>query len=100
MHFGLLDKPDSIAGRSLPFVFDSITLDGAVDFDTSKGDDARQVRSVYPLYGGIQDYPCRDQRSRGPNTGLEARCWFAFRTSDISGVGHQRKSAELNAASA
>ena len=63
LHFGLLDKPDSIAGRSLPFVFDSFTLDGAVDFDTSKGDrlvirpDARQVRSAYPLYGGIQDYP-------------------------------------------
>ena len=28
LHFGLLDKPDSIAGRSLPFVFDSFTLDG------------------------------------------------------------------------
>jgi hypothetical protein len=63
LHFGLLDKPDSIAGRSLPFFFDNITLDGAVDFDTLKGDrlvirpDARQVRSAYPLYGGIQDYP-------------------------------------------
>src|SRR5215471_13834811 len=63
LHLGLLDKPDYIAGRSLPFVFDSFTLDGAVDFDTSKGDrlvirrDARQVRSAYPLYGGIQDYP-------------------------------------------
>ena len=63
LHFGLLNKPDPIAGRSLPFVFDSFTLDGAVDFDTSKGDrlairpDARQVRSAYPLYGGIQDYP-------------------------------------------
>jgi hypothetical protein len=63
LHFGLLDKPDPIAGRSLPFVFDSFTLDGAVDFDTSKGDrlvirpDARQVRSAYPLYGGIQNYP-------------------------------------------
>jgi hypothetical protein len=62
LHFGLLDKPDSIAGRSLPFVFDSFTLDGAVDFDISKGDrlvirpDARQVRSAYPLYGGIQNY--------------------------------------------
>jgi hypothetical protein len=37
-------------------------LDGEVDFDTSTGDrlvirpDARQVRSAYPLYGGIQDY--------------------------------------------
>lgn len=63
LHFGLLDKPDFIAGRSLPFVFDSFTLEGAVDFDTSKADrlvirpDARQVRSSYPLYGGIQDYP-------------------------------------------
>jgi hypothetical protein len=38
LHFGLLNKPDPIAGRSLPFVFDSFTLDGAVDFDTSKGD--------------------------------------------------------------
>ena len=62
LHFGLLDKPDPIAGRSLPFVFDSFTLDGAVDFDTSKGDhlvirrNARQVRFAYPLYGGIQDY--------------------------------------------
>ena len=63
LHLGLLDKADSIAGRSLPFVFDSFTLDGAVNFDASKGDrlvirpDARQVRSAYPLYGGIQDFP-------------------------------------------
>jgi peptidase M23-like protein len=63
LHFGLLNKPDPIAGQSLPFIFDRFTLDGAVDFDTSKGDrliirpDARQVRSAYPLYGGIQDYP-------------------------------------------
>jgi murein DD-endopeptidase MepM/ murein hydrolase activator NlpD len=63
LHFGLLDKPDSIAGRSLPFVFDGFTLDGAVDFNASTGDrllirpDARQVRSAYPLYGGIQDLP-------------------------------------------
>jgi murein DD-endopeptidase MepM/ murein hydrolase activator NlpD len=68
LHFGLLDKPP-IAGRSLPFVFDSFTLDGAVDFDASKGDrlvirpDARLVRSAYPLYGGIQDYPQRGGRS-------------------------------------
>ena len=63
LHFGLYDTPDFIAGRSVPFVFDSFTLDGEVDFDTSKRDrlvirpDARQVRSAYPLYGGIQDYP-------------------------------------------
>ncbi|WP_378949880.1 M23 family metallopeptidase [Mesorhizobium sp. ANAO-SY3R2] len=63
LHFGLSDKPDLFAGRSLPFVFDSFTLAGAVDFDTSKADrivtvpDARQVRLAYPLYGGIQNFP-------------------------------------------
>jgi murein DD-endopeptidase MepM/ murein hydrolase activator NlpD len=67
LHFGLLDEPDPIAGRSLPFVFDNFTLDGAVDLDASQGDrpvirpDARQVRSAYPLYGGIQDFPERDR---------------------------------------
>ena len=63
LHLGLLDKPDSIAGRSLPFVFDSFTLVGAIDFDSSKEDklviapDSRQVRSAYPLYGGILNFP-------------------------------------------
>src|SRR6516164_6610146 len=63
LHLGLVDKPGSIAGRSLPFVFDSFTLVGAIDFDASKGDrlvmmpDSRQVRFAYPLYGGIQNYP-------------------------------------------
>jgi hypothetical protein len=63
LHFGLIDKPDAIVGRSLPFVFDSFTLVGAVDFDASKGDrlvimpDLRQVRFAYPLYGGVQNYP-------------------------------------------
>jgi len=63
LHFGLSDKPDFFAGRSLPFVFDSFTLVGAVDFDTSEGDrvvivpDSRKVRLAYPLYGGILNYP-------------------------------------------
>jgi hypothetical protein len=63
LHLGLLDKPDPIAGRSLPFVFDSFTLVGTVDFDASKEDklvilpDSRQVRSAYPLYGGILNFP-------------------------------------------
>jgi hypothetical protein len=63
LHLGLIDKPDAIAGRSLPFVFDSFTLVGAIDFDASKGDrlaimpDSRQVRFAYPLYGGIQNFP-------------------------------------------
>ena len=38
LHLGLLDKPDPIAGRSVPFVFDSFALVGAIDFDASKGD--------------------------------------------------------------
>jgi Peptidase family M23 len=63
LHFGLSDKPDFFAGRSLPFVFDSFTLVGAVDFDISEGDrvvivpDSREVRLAYPLYGGILNYP-------------------------------------------
>jgi hypothetical protein len=63
LHLGLLNKPDPLVGRSLPFVFESFTLAGAVDFDASKGDrlvirpDSREVRLAYPLYGGIQNYP-------------------------------------------
>ena len=63
LHIGLLNKPDPITGRSVPFVFDSFSLNGSVDFDTSKEDrlvfrpDTRQVRSAYPLYGGIVDFP-------------------------------------------
>ena len=63
LHFGLYDKPDLSVGRSLPFVFDSFTVVGAVDLKTSDGShlvispNSRQVRSAYPLYGGIQNYP-------------------------------------------
>ena len=63
LHFGLLDKPDPIVGRSLPFVFDSFTLVGAVNFDASNGDkliiasQSRRVRSEYPLYGDLLNFP-------------------------------------------
>jgi hypothetical protein len=63
LHFGLSDKPDFFAGRSLPFVFDSFAMLGMVNFETSEGDrvvmvpDSRQVRSAYPLYGSVQNYP-------------------------------------------
>jgi len=63
LHFGLSDKPDIFSGRSLPFVFDRFTSVGAIDLDASKADrlvilpDSRQIRSAYPLYGGIQNYP-------------------------------------------
>jgi hypothetical protein len=63
LHLGLIDKPDPIAARSLPFVLDSFTSVGAIDFDTSKGDrlvilpHSRQIRFAYPLYGGIQNFP-------------------------------------------
>jgi len=63
LHFGISDKPDFFAGRSLPFVFDSFTAVGAVDLDVSEADrlvilpHSRQVRSSYPLDGGILNYP-------------------------------------------
>ena len=63
LHFGLLNRPDLFTGRSLPFVIDSYTLAGRADFKASQGDtvaitpESRQVRSVYPLYGSIQNFP-------------------------------------------
>jgi hypothetical protein len=63
LHFGLLNRPDLSIGRSLPFVIDNYTLAGAVDFKASQGDtvaltsNLKQVRSAYPLYGGIQNFP-------------------------------------------
>jgi len=63
LHFGLLNRPDIFTGRSLPFVIDSYTLAGTVDFKASQGDtlavtsNSKQVRSVYPLHGSIQNFP-------------------------------------------
>ena len=63
LHFGLLNRPDLFTGRSLPFVIDSYTLAGSVDIKASQGDtlaitpNSKHVRSVYPLYGGIQNFP-------------------------------------------
>jgi len=63
LHFGLLNRPDLFTGRSLPFVIDSYTLAGTVDFKASQGDtlavtsNSKQVRSVYPLHGSIQNFP-------------------------------------------
>jgi hypothetical protein len=63
LHFGLLNRPDIFTGRSLPFVIDSYTLAGSADIKGSQGDtlvvtpNSKQVRSVYPLYGGIQNFP-------------------------------------------
>src|SRR3954454_6094274 len=63
LHFGLLDRPDVATGRALPFVFDHYPLAGTVDIAHSQGDEivitpeSRQVRSAYPLWGSIQDFP-------------------------------------------
>ena len=63
LHFGLLNRPDIFTGRSLPFVIDRYTFAGTVDFKASQGDtlavtpNSKQVRSVYPLYGSIQNFP-------------------------------------------
>jgi hypothetical protein len=63
LHFSLSNKPDLVSGRALPFVFDSFAMVGVVDFDASEGDhvvvapDPRQVRSAYPLYGSLVNFP-------------------------------------------
>lgn len=63
LHFGLLDKPDIFAGRSLPFVFERYDKVGVIDFDKSEGDhvvitpDQREVRSAYPLNGAVVNFP-------------------------------------------
>jgi murein DD-endopeptidase MepM/ murein hydrolase activator NlpD len=63
LHFGLSDKPDFFSGRALPFVLAGFAMVGVVDFDASEGDhvvmapDSRQVRSGYPLYGSVVNFP-------------------------------------------
>ena len=63
LHYSLSDKPDFFSGRALPFVFDSFAMVGVVDFDASEADhvviarDSRQVRSAYPLYGSLVNFP-------------------------------------------
>ncbi|HZD67234.1 MAG TPA: M23 family metallopeptidase [Acidimicrobiales bacterium] len=63
LHFELLNQPDIFAGRSLPFVIDRYTLAGIVDLANAEPDhlvispESRQIRSSYPLWGGIQDFP-------------------------------------------
>jgi hypothetical protein len=63
LHFGVSDKPDFFSGRALPFVLSSFAVVGVVDFDASEGDhvviapDARQLRSAYPLYGSLVNFP-------------------------------------------
>lgn len=63
LHFGLLNRPDIFTGRSLPFVIDSYTMVGTVDLKAAQGDtlavtsNSKPVRSVYPLYGSIQNFP-------------------------------------------
>ncbi|MDN5858705.1 MAG: M23 family metallopeptidase [Pseudonocardia sp.] len=63
LHFGLLDKPDLFAGRSLPFVHEKFTAVGTVNFAASTGDvlvispESRELRKAYPLHGTIVDFP-------------------------------------------
>ncbi len=63
LHFGSRRQARLFRWAELAFVFDNFTLVGTVDMDTSEGDrlvispGSRQVRSAYPLYGGIQNYP-------------------------------------------
>jgi hypothetical protein len=65
LHFGLLDKPDLFAGRSLPFVHEKFTVVGTVDFSALTGDelvispDSLELSEAYPLYGSIVSFPDR-----------------------------------------
>jgi murein DD-endopeptidase MepM/ murein hydrolase activator NlpD len=70
LHFGLLNRPDLFTGRSLPFVIDRYTLAGTVDIKASQGNtlavtpNSKQVRSAYPLHGGIQISPSSPSKFR------------------------------------
>jgi hypothetical protein len=70
LHFGLSDKPDFFAGRSLLFVFDRFTIVGAVNFDTSEGDRvvmyriSREVRLAYPPTAASRITPSTRQGCR------------------------------------
>jgi len=63
LHFGVVDKANLFAGRSLPFVMERFTLVGNVNFETSTGDhlviapESKEVSRAYPLYGGILNFP-------------------------------------------
>ncbi len=62
LHFGLLDVPDPVVGKGLPFVLDSFTLAGRVDIATSEGNaiviapESKEITDAYPLWGSIQNF--------------------------------------------
>jgi hypothetical protein len=62
LHFGLLDQPDVVTGRSLPFVIDRYTLAGTIDLAASEADHlvitpaSKKIRNAFPLTGGIQNF--------------------------------------------
>ena len=60
LHIGLLDRPDLLTGYSLPFVFEDFELASRITGGDVNGLQieraARQVRSAYPLVGGIATY--------------------------------------------
>jgi hypothetical protein len=61
LHFAILDKPDFIVGKSLPYVIDSYVYAGEVQPGENMPMKVipanRPVTKAYPLYLGIQDYP-------------------------------------------
>ncbi|WP_454916266.1 M23 family metallopeptidase [Xanthobacter sediminis] len=60
LHFGLLDRPDIITGNAVPFVFTAYTLTGRITKVRDDGLDieklSKDVKSAYPLVGGIATY--------------------------------------------
>jgi hypothetical protein len=62
LHFGLLDRPDFIAGYSLPYVFAHYSMTGRIIGGDDDGTlhiqpDVRAVSHTYPLVGAIANYP-------------------------------------------
>ena len=91
LHFGLLDRPNVVTGRALPFVFDHYTLAGTVDIANAQGDEivimpeSRQVRSAYPLWGSIQNFPVGPRHSV---CGLERMRAIAADRAHVRNVWH------------
>ena len=60
LHFGLVDRPDFLAGNGLPFVIGSYDLTGTVTGGDLSGlvvtPVSRAIQSAYPLVYGIADF--------------------------------------------
>ncbi len=66
LHFGLLDRPNIVTGRALPFVFDHYTLAGTVDIANSQGDEDRDHARVAAGSFGVSTLGQHPELPLGP----------------------------------